>query len=61
MLRQETLDKLSIKILSRSKELRKKLEKLMSPEEEVEDAVVIEGESFDADKELGLEEKSDDS
>ena len=41
--------------------LRKKLEKLMSPEEEVEDAVVIEGESFDADKELGLEEKSDDS
>ena len=41
--------------------LRKKLEKLMSPEEEVEDAVVIEGGSFDADKELGLEEKSDDS
>ena len=27
--------------------------------EEVEDVVVIEGESFDVDKELGTEEKSD--
>ena len=39
--------------------LRKKLEKLAKNDEEVEDVVVIEGESFDVDKELGTEEKSD--
>ena len=36
--------------------LRKKLEKLTQNDEEVEDVVVIEGESFDVDKELGIKD-----
>ena len=36
--------------------LREKLEKLMHPQEEAEDAVVIDGESFDVDEELGIKD-----
>ena len=36
--------------------LRSKLSKLVNPEEEVENAVVIDGEALDVDKELGLDE-----
>jgi|TARA_R100000329_G_scaffold150003_1_gene141830 hypothetical protein len=36
--------------------LRKKLEKLAEPEDKIEDAVVIEGESFNVDDELGIKD-----
>ena len=36
--------------------LRKKLEKLAEPEDKIEDAVVIEGESFNVDEELGIKD-----
>ena len=36
--------------------LRKKLEKLAKPEDKIEDAVVIEGESFNVDDELGIKD-----
>ena len=41
--------------------LRQKLAKLVNPEEEVEDAVLIDGESIDVDEELGLNDKNDDN
>ena len=41
--------------------LRQKLAKLVNPEEEVEDAVLIDGESIDVDEELGLKDKNDDN
>ena len=36
--------------------LRKKLEKMAEPEDKIEDAVVIEGESFNVDEELGIKD-----
>jgi hypothetical protein len=36
--------------------LRKKLEKLAEPEDKIEDAVVIDGESFNVDEELGIKD-----
>tara|TARA_R110000765_G_C18662252_1_gene576962 strand:+ start:59 stop:652 length:594 start_codon:yes stop_codon:yes gene_type:complete len=36
--------------------LRKKLEKLTQPEDKIQDAVVIEGESFNVDEELGIKD-----
>ncbi len=41
--------------------LRQKLAKLVNPEEEVEDAVLIDGESINVDEELGLNDKNDDN
>ena len=41
--------------------LRSKLAKLVNPEEEVEEAVVINGESIDVDEELGLKDENDSS
>jgi|TARA_R100000149_G_scaffold63135_1_gene33898 hypothetical protein len=41
--------------------LRQKLAKLVNPEEEVEDAVLIDGKSIDVDEELGLNDKNDDN
>ena len=41
--------------------LRSKLAKLVNPEEETEDAVVINGESIDVDEELGLKDIDDGS
>ena len=41
--------------------LRQKLAKLVNPEEEVEDTVLIDGESIDVDEELGLNDKNDDN
>ena len=41
--------------------LRSKLAKLVNPEEEVEEAVVIDGESIDVDEELGLKDENDSS
>tara|TARA_X000001382_G_scaffold130935_2_gene127966 strand:- start:542 stop:1147 length:606 start_codon:yes stop_codon:yes gene_type:complete len=41
--------------------LREKLTKLVNPEEEIEDAVLIDGESIDVDEELGLKDKNDDN
>ena len=41
--------------------LRSKLAKLVNPEEEVEEAVVINGESIDVDEELGLKGENDSS
>ena len=37
--------------------LREKLQKLSTPEEEIQDAVIIDGETFDVDAELGLEKE----
>ena len=37
--------------------LREKLQKLSTPEEEIQDAVIIDGETFDVDAELGLKEE----
>ena len=36
--------------------LRKKLEKLAEPDDKIEDAVVIDGESFNVDEELGIKD-----
>jgi len=36
--------------------LREKLQKLSTPEEKIQDVVVIDGESLDVDAELGLKE-----
>ena len=37
--------------------LREKLQKLNTPEENIQDAVIIDGETFDVDAELGLKEE----
>ncbi len=37
--------------------LREKLQKLNAPEEDIQDAVIIDGETFDVDAELGLKEE----
>lgn len=37
--------------------LREKLQKLSTPEEKIQDAVIIDGETFDVDAELGLKEE----
>ena len=39
--------------------LRQKLEKLVNPTEEIEDAVIIDGEPIDVDAELGFEDEED--
>ena len=36
--------------------LREKLQKLTTPEQKIDEAVIIDGESFDVDAELGLKE-----
>tara|TARA_A100000172_G_C3043044_1_gene111260 strand:- start:1425 stop:2030 length:606 start_codon:yes stop_codon:yes gene_type:complete len=41
--------------------LRSKLTKLVNPEEEIEDAVLIQGESIDVSEELGLKDENDSS